>query len=86
MTSIEKKFPMIHSNIRARRRRTGPVKKKIPLLRRISEKCAVWAGCETYATPVSVVEPPHPIIIAAYVNAEMTKLSIELERRRKLGE
>jgi hypothetical protein len=28
---MEKKFPIIHSKIRARRRRTGPVKKNIPL-------------------------------------------------------
>jgi len=28
---MEKKLPIIHSKIRARRRRTGPVKKNMPL-------------------------------------------------------
>lgn len=41
MTSMEKKFPMIHSNIKARRRRTGPVKKKMPLLKKVSEMFAL---------------------------------------------
>lgn len=36
ITSIEKKFPIIHSKIRARRRRTGPVKKNTPLKTRVS--------------------------------------------------
>ena len=31
MTIIEKKLPIIHSKISASRRRTGPVKKKMPL-------------------------------------------------------
>jgi hypothetical protein len=31
ITIMEKKLPMIHSKIVARRRRIGPVKKKIPL-------------------------------------------------------
>jgi len=32
MTIIEKKLPMIHSKMSAKVRRTGPVKKKIPLV------------------------------------------------------
>ena len=37
ITIMEKKLPMIHSKTRAKRRRIGPVKKKMPLF----ENCVI---------------------------------------------
>jgi hypothetical protein len=71
-----KKLPMIHSKIVVRRSKTGPVKKKIPLVcSAMQKKC--------YATLVKVVAPPHPIRTIENVAVARENLHLATSRLRR---
>jgi hypothetical protein len=86
ITIMEKKFPIIHSKRREKRRRTGPVKKKIPLGWGVSffTSCfkPVRRGEKTYATASSEPAPPQPINMAEKVRAEITNLRKSVSERK----
>ena len=86
ITIMEKKFPIIHSKRREKRRRTGPVKKKIPLDLNVSfftlRFKVARRGKGAYATASREPASPQPIKMAEKVRAEITNLRKSVSERK----